>query len=245
MKFFLPLMFSAIVILLWGCRGNVSESKLDSVSGVYDTALNNNASINDNEILGDNNFRFINITSTAVADLFENRENRLYADSTYKVAFSVLSAKQKEVLIGPFIKKILGVEPNYVVDFMNVFFVSKQEKINGLQPIIVWIDGDDYTSLTLIILDEKYKYIDGYNLRGGMLLGPENIGDSIMVYDGHSGAVIKKNTITKYVNKISEFSDTSRNYLLIDSNIYEAHITPKGEIIETKQVNNQHKKFKD
>jgi len=201
--------------------------------------IKNNSRI-DSSVLLDKNFVYKNLTNTLNVKLIEKRldtgfDNNLYTDSTYKRTFPELTPNQKIELIAPFISKLLNVNEKYPRDLMKAYFISKQNKIGDLQPIIVQIGGDDYNSLTMIILDSYGKPLSGFNVSGGMDGGPTEIGDSLISYEARSYSHINNNEITTYRITEIDHTDTTKKQITIDSNVFKSFIKLDGTI-STKQI---------
>lgn len=168
-------------------------------------------------------------------------DNSLYTDSTYKKKFIELTPDQKVKLIAPFISNELGVNYKYVRDLMQAFFISKQQKIGDLQPIILFITGDDYGSTTMIVLNKYNKPISGFNLDGGMQPGPTEIGDSLMEYEAKSFSLINANNITTVrINHTDCTDDSLRKPTIVDSTVFLSKIDKTGHIRTRKVMSKQY-----
>ena len=114
---------------------------------------------------------------------------------------------------------------------MQAYFLSKQEKIGDLQPIILLIDGDDYNSITIIILNKYNRPISGFNLTGGMNSGPTEKGDSVLEYESHGFSLIDGRNITSVrFNHIDFISDSLKKPSIIDSVVFSTLIDKVGHI---------------
>jgi len=184
--------------------------------------------------LDDKNYPYKNVSNTLAVKIIDkknsadNMDGKVYTDSTYKTTFIQLSKEQKIQLIGPFIKKELGVNEQYAADLMTAYFVSKQKKIGDLQPILIQIEGDDYGSLTMIILDKNHKPIDGYNVDGGPQGGPTELGDSLIKYEVRRYSHIKGTDITTYDITETDHTDTTKKQETIDSEVFKTIIGTSG-----------------
>jgi hypothetical protein len=218
-----------VVLLIFGCSQEHTSKKL---SKNLDTSF-----------LTDNNFIYKNVKSTFEIKFTgktdvpngSDVDNNLYADSTYKRKFVELTALQKTKLIAPFISKELNVNYKYSRDLMQAYFISKQKKIGDLQPIIIEINGDDYSSLTMIILNKMNVPVSGFNISGGMQSGPTEIGDSLISYDKKSYSYINDNKILTYRIRETDYTDSTKKDEIIDSNVFASTISRTGKFI-TKQV---------
>jgi hypothetical protein len=202
------------------------------------------ASIN-SSFLNDKNYLYQNIKITEGLKFIGKRllngnyDNHLYADSAFKRFYIELDKNQKGKLIASFISKMLKVDASYPVDLMKAFFVSKQDKIGDLQPIIVHIGGDDYSSLTMILLDENNNFVSGYNISGGMDSGPEEKGDSLISFEATSYSHLNDNKITTFRINETDHTDSTKKEVIIDSNVFVSVIGKAGKIV-TKQTVKAH-----
>lgn len=214
-----------------GCSGNQqtkTKTPKDSIVKIAGQQID----------IADSKFVFKNLTDTRITELFELYNNVYYTDSTKKVTLTPLSKEEKLKLISAFLSKELNVTAEYARDWMNAYYISRQDKIGDLQPIILKIDGDDYGSVTLILLDKNNNYVSGYNIAGGMLPGPNERGDSLIVYNWRSYARLNKGAITNYDLERSDYKDTTKKVSLIDSIITSIRFDDKGRfsssVIEVK-----------
>jgi hypothetical protein len=193
-------------------------------------------SINDTSFLADKNFAFKNLQD--ISTLWNNHkygdDNKLFSDSTYRIALVPLTRQQKEKIIAPFLLKELSIDNvNYIVQGMQAYFISKQNKIGTVQPILVMITGDDYTSLTMILLDKNNHSVNGFNLFGGMQPGPTEKGDSLLIIPLDRYSVIAGNVITSYEVTHTDYSDSLKRPTLVDSVVLKSVIGDAGKIITT------------
>lgn len=199
----------------------------------------------DTSFLDDKNYVYQNITDTRQLKLINRRatndiiDNNIYTDSSYSRKCVQLTAAQKFQLIAPFMAKSLNVKPEYARDLLTAYFISKQKKIGDLQPIIVSIGGDDYGSLTMIILNKQGQPIDGYNLDGGMQPGPEDIGNVATKFDLKSYSKLKNREITTVRMDEIDYKDTTKKDIQIDSNVFKTLIQTDGSF-NTKQTVKAH-----
>jgi len=198
------------------------------------------ATIIDTSFLADKNFVYKNLANTEDAKivyrhLSQDAGNNIYTDSTFKRHYVALNKYQKAALIAPFISKELDVEESYSRDLMNAFFIAKQDKIGDLQPVIIYIFGDDYGSTTMILLDKNKKYVNGFNLSGGFGAGPTEMGNSLMIMPTIRESIIKKNIIiTKEIIQ-SDYADSLKRASLVDSTLFKTIIEKTGKF-KTKQT---------
>jgi hypothetical protein len=210
---------------LTSCSGDKKKKPNDSVTTIIDTTF-----------WADKNYPYRNLKNTLpVANLIKFDRDRGYTDSTKKRVLVELSKQQKLHLIAPFISRELTVDNKYAVDLMQAYFISKQDKIGQFQPIVIYITGDDYTSLTMIILNKNNDYVSGFNVHGGMLSGPEEVGDSIEKFEARRYSIIGKSEITTFKIDESDFTDSLKRPSIIDSIVFKSYIDNKGKI-KTKQI---------
>jgi hypothetical protein len=162
-------------------------------------------------------------------------DSNMFADSNYKKTYVQLTPQQKVKLIAPFISNILKVNEEYPRDLMQAYFISKQRKVGDIQPIIIHISGDDYTSLTMILLNKNGEYVSGFNISGGMDGGPTEIGDSLLSYEAKSYSNINNDQLTTCRITETDHTDTAKKQVIIDSNVFQTIVTPNGNFI-TKQT---------
>lgn len=219
--------FSLFVLLflwfvIWSCSSHDNTSKtVDKKDLRTDTAL-----------LADANFSLKNLKNTG--ELWKNHKfynDKLYADSTHKLSFRQLTKAQKAKLVQPFVSKDIPVaDPKTIPDLMNAYFISKQDKVGEYQPVILFIDGDDYTALTLIVLDKNNNYVSGFNLCGGFNSGPWMQGDTVTAFPDNRISFFNKNQITSY--QVSEYlyPDSLKKSSIKDSIVINSYIDKNGKI---------------
>jgi len=205
-------------------------SNSDHKTTVNKPILKGSTSFVDTSFLADKNYPYKSISNTLTVNFIgkNNSADELYTDSTFKTAYIKLNEQQRIKLIAPFIMKELGVNEKYAGDLMSAYFVSKQNKIGNLQPILIKISGDDYGSLTMIILDKSDTPIDGYNVEGGKEGGPTEIGDSLIRFEARRYSHINNNVITTYDINETDHTDTTKKQELIDSEVYKTVINKNG-----------------
>ena len=233
----LSLSVASATVLLFSCSGDSNKKKRDRLAKNPKHAYSV-----DTSFLADTSYIYHNITNTndmkwtgRPSNQTDTFDNNIYTDSTYKKRFLMLTKAQRLQLISRFISKELDVNEKYARDLMSAYFLSKQAKIGNLQPIIFNIDGDDYWSETMILFDENYKPVNGINLSGGQQPGPTEIGDSLTMYDKDSYSYINKNRITTIRISETDYTDSTRTDVIIDSSVFESIIHPNG-YIQTKQT---------
>jgi hypothetical protein len=226
-------LFLIAIVFITACSYTPS-GQTNNKGVVKDSILNN-----DTSFLADKNFVFKNLTNTnnivAVHKSIVRGmlDSVLYADTTFTKHYTPLSAQQCAKFVTPVVSKMLGVSVNYVRDLMHIWFVSKQNKVGDLQPLVVSLEGKDYSSFIMIILDKYNKPVQGLILNENS--GPTN-------YDGSTNWVshkiysqINNNEITTY--HVNETSHTypAKSQIIVDSTVFKSLISKGGNIL-TKQV---------
>ncbi|MDN3583324.1 hypothetical protein [Mucilaginibacter flavus] len=199
----------------------------------------------DTSFLDDKNYIFQNLTDTRQVIMVFGRpndhttNNEVYTDSSFTRKYVPLTADQREKLIAPSVSKQLDVNSKYARDLMTAYFVSKQKKIGDLQPIIISIQGDDYGSLTMIILNKQHQPVDGYNLDGGMQPGPTDLGNAATMFDLKSYSKLRNREITTVRMDEIDYIDTLKRDSQIDSNVFKTLIQADGSF-NTRQTVKAH-----
>lgn len=199
----------------------------------------------DTSFLADKNFAYFDLKETEIVGRNSvGDKGHYYVNSRREKEFVALSLEQKVKLVVPFIHETLGVNSNYVKRTMECYFIAKQKKIGDLQPIIVQIGGDDYGSLTLIILNRDLIPVSGYNLSGGMNSGPYQMGDSLVALPDNIYSILEKDKFITYRVVESFFNDSLKRPSNVDSVVYKSKIESNGKIA-TKKVDSirYHKPF--
>lgn len=207
--------YLSVAVLLFSCS---NETKNDA----------------NGNLLPDSLFAFHDIKSSLFVENFwyDEKDNyKMYADSTRKISFVAMDSAQKMRFIVP----LLGIDPSYVVRYMSADFISKQEPIGDLQPIICWLNGDDYEALLYIVLDKDQKPVDHFVMYGGENGGPVAETDSTLELVPVIHSFLKGNEIKWY--SLTEFvrTDSVTAPSIFDSIDYLSKILPSGEI-ETKRL---------
>jgi hypothetical protein len=221
------------VIFMSSCSGNKSNTNTKDSLANTDTSL-----------LSDKNFPIKNLQNLmSIWEKHKFQKDKMYADSTYKISFTELTTMQKLRLIVPFIRKELQINnDNHIENLMQAYFVYKQDKVGDSQPIILYINGDEYSSLTLIVLNKDNLPIDGFNLFGGLDSGPYGEGDSLTIFPEKRYSFITNSQIMTYSTIESEFNDSLKKPSIIDSNVFKSYIDKSGKIITKQVVKAQYKK---
>lgn len=183
--------------------------------------------------LPDSLFPFKDIqNSLVVNNFFHDKESSiLYPDSSKKQSFVILDRLQKRRLLCP----ILGIDSNYVTQYMDAKFVSKQKMIGDFTPIIVWVNGDDYEALIYILLDKILKPISHFIMNGGACVGSSDGPDATLELCPVINSFLKGNKIYSY--SVTEFviPDSIKQSSIFDSINYISDILPSGQIV-TKRI---------
>lgn len=183
--------------------------------------------------LPDSLFAFQHIENTFVIDsMFWDNEgtDKVYIDSTATKYYFKLNSAQKMRLLAP----VTDIDSNYVVQYMDAFFVSKQKMVGEFTPVTIYLYGDDYASLLYIVLDKTLNPVSHYIAYGGECGGPA---------DGENGSIIIPPIIHSFF-KESKFYNYALTETVIpidstpsffDSVYYESEILPSGKI-QTKRL---------
>jgi hypothetical protein len=216
-------LFSLAFLLITSC-----ENKKNAFQVTEDTSL-----------LDDSNYVYKNISITKNLN-FVDRKSKIdssisikYSDSTCEKPLKLFSKNQCALLLAPFLPAGYGVD--YAVDEMWGHFVSKQNKIGSLQPIIVSVGAvHDYWALRLIILNKNGKAISYIDLDNPTYFPQDN--KSYADYQIESYSTLKENEIISY--RVAKFHYASKNplkELVVDSVVLKSVIDAKGKI-STKQI---------
>lgn len=124
---------------------------------------------------------------------------------------------------------------SYSYFMTSFFYISKQHKIGDIQPIIIWGNGDDYSELILLTLDQKGAPIDFYSLHKNDCSGTWTEEDSLMAICPIKQSTINSNIIKTYINNVCYPLDTiaqstTSDFARIDSIAFESTILPTGKI---------------
>lgn len=194
---------------------------------------------NDTSYMADKNYVFRNLTNTEKVKIVykTTKDNRLdlsniYADWTFRRTYTQLSENQRSLLIAPFLPKGYGVK--YARENMLAWFISKQNQINGYQPVILFELGKaDYESLMLILLDKNHKPVSEFDLDEN---NPTN-NEFGSPHKDKSYSYLDKNEITSY--RITENTYSAKKQMVFDSNVFKSVIAKNGVIL-TKQLGRVH-----
>ena len=178
--------------------------------------------------LSDNVFMLRNIKSTLELKNLYWDEDDAYSNKYKGHKFTKLDSLQKLKFIAPFMK---DVGPEWVSSNMRAYLLAKQNKIGDLTPIIINLEGDDYNSIMLILIDSNNKPVSNLVLTGGESAGPLDETDSTVTYNSDQNAYLHGNEITSYTVVVCQSTDTIPKPSIIDSMTYHSFIKSTGEIV--------------
>jgi hypothetical protein len=199
--------------------------------------------------LPDSLFAFQDIKSSLfVKQFWYDRDNnfQLYSDSSRKISFVKLDTIQMRKLIAPVVtSEMTMIDANYVTNWMEGRFISKQKNIGEFLPIIVLVSGDDYEALFFILLDKSYNPISHYRMYGGFNGGPSEGPDSTLELSPVIHTFIRGNEFASY--SLTEFMrpDSIARLSIIDSVNYIGKILPTGQIEVTKLDSTRYERMPD
>jgi hypothetical protein len=132
-------------------------------------------------------------------------------------------------------KKDLGIDANTSGKLFLSHFISRQDKIGNIQPIVIYSTGDDYQSLILAVLDSTLTPISHLVLSGGFFTGPYEVNDSLSCWGDETFSKINGNEIQSFVSKTYVWTDSRNDSAFIDSIVFSSKIRDNGKI-DTKQI---------
>ena len=188
-----------------------------------------------NVTLSDDLFVIKNLKNSSLIHSFKYRDNHLFSDSTFKTEFVPLDSTYKRLILAPIMKKDLGVDADYSRKFILSHFISKQEKIGHLQPIVIYSTADDYQSLIFAVLDSALNPISHLVLSGGQFAGPYEVNDSLSSWGDETFSKINASEIQTHVSKIYVWTDERNDSAFIDSLAFSSYVKSNGSI-ETKLI---------
>ncbi len=205
-----------ISISLFSCSNNQEEQTTDGFQ------------------LPDSLFAFQNIENTLFLDnIFWDTKDftKVYTDSTAKKEFMKLDSVQKMRLIAP----IIGIDSNYVVQYMEALFVSKQKMIGEFTPVTIYLYGDDYSALLYIILDKSLKPVSHIIAYGGENGGPIAETETSITLTPVTHSFFKGESFYNYSLTETMSTDSVEKPSIFDSVYFEHTILPDGKI-QTKRL---------
>ena len=179
-------------------------------------------------------FYFRNIQNSKIVFNFTwdtNDYSRLFSDTTKTKCFLKLDSNQMRSIVSP----ILNIESNYVVEYMYGHLISRQDRIYDYNPIIVFVNGDDYGALIYILLDIENKPVSHFVMHGGFCGGDYQLNDSTESHCPILHSFISGNTIKSYSLKYFDKLDTIIRPSIIDSISYITTIKENGQL-DTKKI---------
>lgn len=198
-----------LVNIIYSCESN-------------DHSKNDLAKKNSFDFLNDTLYKYKNFKGTLKIDWsdseFEN--NYILADS---ITINLLLNHEESPIESP---------------YYGARYVAKQKKIGNIQPIIIYVSSDDYSSYILVTLDNKKHLIDLCEIAGGWFESPHGLNDSIGETGGDSFfTIVDQHNINKFVTKyIYKYYLDSNNSFNIgddigkDSLYYRIKIENSGKI---------------
>jgi len=176
------------------------------------------------QLSANKNFLYENVTDTRAIKLEFGPSGEIYSDEAHKMPFFQFSPDQLTVLAYPVISKRLGVDSQYVHNLMNGYLLARQPKIGGLQPVIIYLGGNDYGSMFLLILGKNDKPVSCFDLYGNMLPGNYSENNDYSNFE-RSYSILDGFEITTY--RITQFEDSK---MVADSSVFKSVISKTGEI---------------
>jgi len=221
------------LVSLYSCNErnkNNTSKELPVKDSISITKTNKHLSIDDSL------FVFKGIQSTECIEKCVWDNNKLFVDSIKKTALVLLDNKEKLSILS----EILKMDTAWIKQGIFAYYVSKQEKIGRIQPIIIKVEGLDYSSLLLVLTDETGNIISEKILFGGEAGGPDEVSDTLVIFTPVSRCCFNKNEIKthstiKIINPKLENPRQNSIPAKIDSINYLSIIDSKGNI-ETKKI---------
>jgi hypothetical protein len=150
----------------------------------------------------------------------------LFVDSTKNRSYLKLDEKSKLKLL----LNILKMDTIWLKEDIQAFLISKQEKIDTIQPIIIQTEGTDFEALILVNLDQKGDVVSGMYLNGGENSGPLSGSDSLIICRPYIRCFFKNNHIKSYSLNAMIKDPNHNNIAIIDSINFESTIELDGTI---------------
>lgn len=112
--------------------------------------------------------------------------------------------------------------------------VAKQNKIENIQPIILYVQSDDYSSYLMVLLDEKNEPINYKEIAGGWFFFP-NEKDTIMEFNEKRYCnIIDDSMMDYYITRdISLVDTTAGDAVFRDSISYKIKMERTGKFTTT------------
>ncbi len=147
----------------------------------------------------------------------------------FEEEFVVMDSIQKMKLLGkiaPFNEK----DKSYVG-----YFVSLQNKIGHIRPIIVYGETENYSALILLNLDENNKVISSKEIAGGFCDAPVHYDDRIQWCDDKLSTIVNDSMLVLFHLHLHSPSYERVNEKFIDSVKYLFRINPDGKFEQVKR----------
>lgn len=146
-----------------------------------------------------------------------------------------LDSNFKKLILVPYFQKEFNLDKNYIISFLESYFLSKHERVGNYTPFTVYTIGDDYESILYFVIDSNNKVTSSLNLCGGHFAGPYPFNDSLTTWGTESvttitGTVINKESKTTLVNSID-----SEKWKSVDIVKLSYKLIQNGEIEFTKK----------
>lgn len=136
------------------------------------------------------------------------------------------------ILVG---EKLLT-SPDQVKGRLHGRFISKQNKLGVYTPIILAVNGDDYGAIFYALLDSNLRPVSYFRMQGGLSAGPDEVTDSTVVLPRNRHSLIKGLSIHTYDLIETDWMDSLKNYIDIDSINFSTQIDEKTGRITTRQL---------
>ena len=179
--------------------------------------------------LPDSLFAFQNMENTLFAEnIFwgDDKVFKMYVDSTKGKSFIELDSAQKMRLLAP----VTDIDSNYVVEYMDAFFVSKQKMIGEYLPVTIYLCGDDYVALLYIVLDKTLNPVSHYIVYGGECGGPADGENGTLIMTPIINSFFKEDKFYNYSLTETVKPDSVTHPSVFDSVYYESEILATGKI---------------
>lgn len=133
------------------------------------------------------------------------------------------------------LKLLQGLPPfaKGVID--EAYFVSSQNRINGIHPIVVYGSTENYGALLLLTLDAANKVVAYKEIAGGFCAAPVQHPDRIQWCDDKLSDIINDSMFVLNHLHLQSPSSERINEKLIDSVKYLLRITPAGQFEQLKK----------
>ncbi len=177
-----------------------------------DNALNADTLNKKDSLLCDQFFKLKNIKNTLNLDKIDFKKGNFLSLTTF----------QRHILTD-------SISPNKLY---SAYFVSIQNKIGDIQPVIISISTDDYDALVLINLNKNNKITSTFELNNGFCAGPSSI-DTITYFCPIKYSFIDKSEIKTIKIKYSTKDINTIDKAIVDSIVYLSKIQLDGKIKTT------------